>query len=443
MPTARKTPIPEPPAFESGPEKTLDDIPNAELGFAVPDDVTPFGSADVPHEAPIDGQFTEAPEEKQPVTEQRALTVVRPDSADHHVVVGMATLANMSDDEFESKIAILKKGQERVERLQKELMTEGVDYGKVKGIAKPFLHQPGAERLNNFYGLAVSQEVTRVARQMNDNPEVPPFAFHVKTRIHLGDTDGPVVTEAFGEANPYEEKYHYRWIKRACPNCGRDDQLTIRKNPPAMAGKTQCMNFGGKPGCGSVFEPGDPRLQPAGKEVMPDADLWGLAETILQMASKRSMVAATRRATGTSGLFTQDEDSPSVQAQSAASAPEGDDAGPEPVVETAPIPQQPIVTGGVPTQVQFDRLMALAKEKGLKGRDIAEILTRLFGLTVEPNGAAAAAAARTLNADQVGNLLAFIEAGDLSSIGAPQTAGQVEAQDPVAYATYPDDIGAK
>lgn len=455
---ARKHPIPEPPAFEG---TDINDVPEEALGFpagGTRDDAPPTegGSEDATYRAAVDAEYAEIaddaaqnpPKLEEPVPEPRALTVVRPDSSDHHVVVGMATLANMSEEEFEAKIAVLKKGQERVERLQTELMKEGVDYGKVKGIAKPFLHQPGAERLNNFYGLAISQEVTRVTRQVGDSPEVPPFAFHVKTLVHLGDTDGPVITEAFGEANPYEEKYRYRWTKRVCPNCGRDDALIVRKTPEAMKGKTQCAAFGDKKGCGSVFEPGDPRLVPNSKEVVADADLWGLAETILQMSSKRSMVAGTRRATGTSGLFTQDEDSPSVQRQSAETAPEGDEPQREPVVETVAMSISNPVPGGVPSKVQFDRLKALAGEKGLKGKDIAELLNRLFGMAVELNAAAAGAAVQTLNADQLGNLLAFIEVGDTSSIGRAEpngamTAAEVEAADPVAYASYPDDIGAK
>lgn len=414
----RKTPVPEVPEFDAA-EKTA-----AELD---------------PEMYATDGQFTEVPaeKEKEPVPEPQPIRALVPkaSAADHHLVVGMATLANMSEEDFQAKIAVMKKARERIETVQRDLMTEGVDYGKVPGIARPFLHQPGAEFLTNLYGFAVRQEVERITRKIDDAPEVPPYAYHVKSFVHLGDTDGPVVAEGAGEANPYEDKYHYRWAQQGCPVCGKVGTIIARKTPPAMAGKKQCANFGNKDGCGTVFEATDPRLAPAEKEPTPDMDLFGLAETILQMAAKRSLVAAVRRATGTSGLFTQDDDSPSVQRQSAESAPEAQGNGASaPVVEAATAPtSQP---GGNPTQVQHDRLKVLAKEKGLKGADIAELLNRLFGLSVEATGAAAGAAVKNLTADQLGVLLAFIETGDLSSLGELH-------DDAYLNAIAPDDIGAK
>jgi hypothetical protein len=158
------------------------------------------------------------------------------------------------------------------------------------------------------------------------------------------------------------------------------------------------------------------------------------------MSVKRSHVNSIRRATGTSGLFSQDDDSPSVQAQSTATA-SGDPDAPPPVVENAAI-GVPIAPGGKTTQVtqvQLDRLKVLAKEKGLNGAKIADLLSRLFGMDVAPTGAAASAAVKTLSADQMGELLLCMETGEVPT----PTAASVEASDPVAYATYPDDIGAK
>jgi hypothetical protein len=323
----------------------------------------------------------------------------------------MSTLAEMSEEEFERNLAIMEKGQARIRTIMEKLLVAGEDYGRVPGIAKPFLHQPGAEKLANFYGFAVRQEVERLVRKVGDDPSVPPYAFIVKSFVHLGDFDGPVVATGSGEANPFEEKYHYRNVTPACPQCGLSGTLTKRKSPAAMVGKFTCANWGGKPGCGTTFEPSDPRLTPGGKEATPDNDLYGLAETILAMAAKRSHVAAVRRATGTSGLFTQDSDSPSVIAQSDAAGPPAT----EPVVENATI-GVPIAPGGKTsqvTQVQLDQLKRLAAEKGLGGAKIAELLNRLFGLEVAPTGAAASAAVKSLTADQMGQLLLTMETGTL------------------------------
>lgn len=410
------------------------------------DDEVEGESKEVPDDnAGIVGNATHAtivPEEP-PVPEPTPIRAIatRPDAGDHHLVVGMATLANMTDEEFRAKLDVMKRGIERVKTIQIEVMKEGVDYGKVKGIEKPFLHQPGAELLSNLYGLAVEQSIVRITRQVGDDPTTPPFAYHVRSYVHLGDTSGPIVAEGVGEANPYEEKYHYRFAKQGCPICGVVGAIIRRKSPEQMAGKFQCMNYGGKNGCGSVFEPDDPRLGSKEKEVVPDADLYGLAETIVQMAAKRSLVSAIRRATGTSGLFTQDDDSPSVQRQSAETAPDSD--GPPPVIETVTQPQAPRQAGGTATQVQHARLAALAKEKGMKGAQIAELVERLFGTPVERNAAAAQAAVKALTADALANLITFIEVGDTSSIQ-NGTASEETTEELLAQAwDAPEDVGAK
>lgn len=390
---ARKTPVPKPPPFDPEDPDTVEG--EFKETAADPEPNATKEPEDVPEPAPIRALVTSA--------------------ADHHLVVGMATLANMGEDEFRAKLDVMKRGHERIAIIQKELMKEGTDYGKVPGIAKPFLHQPGAEMLSNLYGLAVRQEAERIVRKVGDDPGIPPYAYHVKSFVHLGDTSGPIVAEGFGEANPYEEKYRYRFVNPGCPVCGKVGAILLRKSPPALAGKKQCASFGDKGGCGTVFEPNDPRLAPSTKEPTADTDLFGLAETIIQMAAKRSLVASIRRATGTSGLFTQDEDSPSVQKQSSESA-EGQPSGiPDPVIESAQTAGTIEVggKGSEATAIQHTQLKTLAMQKGLNGAKIADLLSRLFGMEVAPTGAAASAAVRTLNADQMGQLLQTIDTGEL------------------------------
>lgn len=439
----RKTPVPDVPAFDpiEARASELDEAANDGGPHAVG-----FGRALAELEAEgairiTEGEFTEVPElEKKPVPDPIPVRALVAQAADHHLVVGMASLANMGEDEFRAKLAVMKQGYERIGIIQRELMTEGVDYGKVPGIAKPFLHQPGAEMLSNLYGFAVRHEAERINRKTGDDPETPPYAYHVRSFVHLGDTSGPVVAEGYGEANPYEDRYRLRFVNPGCPVCGKSNTILTRKTPEALKGKKQCANFGNKDGCGTVFEANDPRLAPATKEPVADIDLYGLAETILQIATKRSFVASIRRATGTSGLFSQDEDSPSVQRQSAETGA-GDPNASEPVIENATV-GVPVAPGGKTTQVtqvQQQRLKVLAMEKGLNGAKIADLLSRLFGMEVAGTGAAASAAVKTLTADQMGQLLLTMETGTLPD----PTAASVEAADPVAYATYPDDTGAK
>src|SRR6185295_4560350 len=66
---------------------------------------------------------------------------------------GVMGLAFMGDKDFEARLVALKKGQERVRLIQRELMEKDEDYGIIPGTPKPTLLKPGAEKLCNVYGL--------------------------------------------------------------------------------------------------------------------------------------------------------------------------------------------------------------------------------------------------------------------------------------------------
>jgi len=350
------------------------------------------------------------------IVSERAIAIVPPQ---HHVVVGMGTLAEMTEEEFETKLLIMEKGQERLRLIQERLLVQGEDYGRVQGIDKPFLHQPGAEKLANFYGLAVRQEAERIegrkaiikigeSEQESGEWLSPPFAYHVKSYVHLGNFDGPIVAQGFGEANVWEDKYRYRWENPKCPNCGREG-LIKRKSPPNLAGKWNCPSWQNKGGCNAVFEPNDERIGVARKVEYENP--YSNAETILLMAAKRSLVSSIRRATGTSGLFTQDEDSPSVRAQAGDAF--GDD-GEAPKVEN--VPNVVAAAGGkeaLASTVQLRELVELSRERDLGAPGIAALLKRLFGKDIGETQKAVSDAAKALTGDEIGKLLNAIRTGEV------------------------------
>lgn len=419
----RRNPIPEPPQVFDTPteEATFTEIvANArEAAEAV---IATIGN----YEEPVDEEIE---------INERAVAVIPQQGPSHHVVTGMATLAAMSDADFLASIAVMKAGQERVKIIQKELMTEGEDYGKVNGIERPFLHQPGAEKLANFYGLAVRYEVDRIMGTLDAATGVwlsPPVSYIARAFVHVGNFDGPIVAEGRGECNSWEDKYRYRWSKPSCPQCGHD--LMRGGKDGKMAGKWFCPGFKG--GCWwsvdirAVDTEGKPVIAPSQKIDNPDP--LGQAETLLQMAVKRAKVAAVRAATGTSGLFTQDDD-----VVRAAQGDEPDAA--DPVVESATIgiPVQPGAKIEGQTQVQQNRLKALVQEKELTPVKIADLLAALFRIETEPTGPAVSAAVRALDGVQIGRLIYAIETGDM---GAPPPPDDDEV---LARALMPDDIGAK
>lgn len=341
----------------------------------------------------------------------------------HHILVGLRTLATMDAEEFERRKAEMKRGLERMQQVVRDILQEGEDYGRVPGVKRPFLHQPGAEKLANFYGLAVRQEVERLERKIDDAPDIPPYAFHVRSYVHLGSFDGPVVAMGYGEANPYEEKYRYRWVNPSCPECGREGLIRGRDDS-RLAGKYWCPPREG--GCNRTFESNDPRIK--SRERVENPDIWGLAETILQMAAKRSLVAAIRRATGTSGLFSQDPDSPSVEAQAAEipTPPE------EPVVKVAK--SAPAVQRGgreeQATDVQIASIRKLAKEKGLGPDEVASVVGRVMGFEVnlaafpdrKTKGVELMKLLMTFRANELGAIIRALETGEIVPLDEPEVA---------------------
>ena len=371
--------------------------------------------------------------------------MVIPEPPTHHLVVGMATLASMSEEEFRAKLAVMKSGQERIKIIQEELLTKGEDYGVVKGIDRPFLHQPGAEKLANFYGFAVRQEAERIPGRRttikvgNEEFEggewqTPPLAYHVKSYVHLGDFTGPIIAMGYGEASSWEEKHRYRWAKAVCPKCGREG-LIKGKADGKLKGKWWCPGKEG--GCNSTFEAADPAVSPPAK--IENNDPYSLAETLIQMAGKRSFVAAIRRATGTSGLFTQDEDSPSVREQ-VKDIEQGD---PEPVVTAGPD-----VNVGVgakteaPSMEQLRRLVSLSKEKDIDKAALSALFKRLFDVDVEETSPAISRAAKALTAEQLGKLLWTMETGEVDpTLPATTTSGSPTRATTPPDTSTGDDIG--
>lgn len=251
-------------------------------------------------------------------TPQRAVAVVSsaPQQLAHSHFTGMASLAAMSDDAFEAGIRAMKLELSRIERIQRELLDEGTDYGTVQGVKRPFLHKPGAEKLSKFAGYAIT---FRVDRLVGDGEHLPPLAFVVHADVHMGDSTGPIIAEGVGEANSWETKYRWRTGGRVCPSCGNatiieirpkqaDIEKAEREGKPEPKKRFWCAPREG--GCRAGFAGDDPRVAEQTSGRVENADPFDLANTLVKMGKKRAFVDGVLTATGTSGLFTQDEDSP-------------------------------------------------------------------------------------------------------------------------------------
>ncbi len=152
----------------------------------------------------------------------------------------------------------VKVAIESVEKLVREHMREGIDFGKIPGTPKPTLYKAGAERLARFFGLGAVIEQVRCTEDWEDG-----FGLYVY-RVGIGPiTPDGVVPIAW------------------CEGCANSKEKKYARVP------------------------------------LPDA-----VNTLMKMAQKRAYVGAVLLATNTSDFFTQDlEDMPAEAIQGRASAP--------------------------------------------------------------------------------------------------------------------------
>ena len=235
--------------------------------------------------------------------EPRALARIEPSAE-----AGTLALALMSDDEFSTRLAALKKGRDRMAEIQRSLMDKDVDYGTIPGTPKPTLLKPGAEKLCLAYSLAADFLLTRT---IGDGVTEPHLSYTARCELHLGSLDGPIVGVGNGASNSWERRYRYRVAERSCPECGK---ATIIKGRAEYGGGWVC--FRRKGGCGAKWPDGSPEIEGQELGQIDNPDPFDLDVTLAKMAEKRAHVDATLRATAASGIFTQDiEDTPAAAEQ--------------------------------------------------------------------------------------------------------------------------------
>lgn len=250
---------------------------------------------------------------------------------------GVMALAFMPDQDFDARLEALKKGQDRVRLIQKELMEPDEDYGVIPGTKKPTLLKPGAEKLCNVYGLVATFEEQTIE---GDGQTTPTQRVRVTCFLHRGTKDGPIVAEGMGAANSWERKHRYRSADRACPSCGVVGTIRKSKFPDRESGDLgwYCQARAG--GCGANFHSQAPAIVQQQLGQVENPDPYDVENTLVKMATKRAYVDATLRATATSGLFTQDlEDAPAASTDAAPPREPGADDGE--VIETTVGPVRP------------------------------------------------------------------------------------------------------
>lgn len=164
----------------------------------------------------------------------------------------------------------------RIQEVMKEVMQKGQHYGVVPGCGnKPTLLKPGAEKLMMTFRLAVDPEV-------EDLSDAYTRRYRVKTRVTAQST-GIFLGTGVGECSSDEEKYS--WREAVCREEFDATDPSLRREKWKKGQKQPILQVHTNP-----------------------ADV---ANTILKMAKKRSLVDGVLTVTGASDIFTQDiEDLP-------------------------------------------------------------------------------------------------------------------------------------
>ncbi len=214
-----------------------------------------------------------------------------------------------------------------------QLMKEGEDYGLIPGSKKPTLLQPGAQKLDNLFGLVPRYEIIQREEDWlgERHGGEPFFRYLIRCQTMRGDF---VSGESFGECNSWEAKYRWRTADRVCPNCGKATILWTKKQ------NWWCNKHKG--GCSSGFRADDERLTKQETGRQRNAEIFDQINTLLKMAQKRGHLGATINATSASEFVTQDlEDVPASPAEASEPAPEAQ-GGPSAGVAPAGNPPRPV-----------------------------------------------------------------------------------------------------
>ncbi len=188
---------------------------------------------------------------------------------------------------------------EHVHAVIKDAMTEGIDndYGIIPGTKKKTLLKPGSEKILLAFSLTGVARTPSISDMPDGHREVT-----IETEIiHMGT--GAVLAIGLGSCSTMEGKYRYRNADIVCPECSA---AAIIKGKADFGGGWLC--FAKKGGCGKKWTDAESPFKGAMNSKTEHDNPADYYNTVLKMASKRSMVDGVIRATASSAMFSQDEE---------------------------------------------------------------------------------------------------------------------------------------
>jgi len=173
--------------------------------------------------------------------------------------------------------ADLKSHVASIHSVMKQVMINGTHYGTISGCGnKPVLLKPGAEKILATFMLATEFEIQDISTPDNKYYRIITKLIHQGSGVYMGS--------GLGECSSLENKY--AWRAAVCDEEFNDTPENMRR----------------------VHYKKGYQGSPATKVNQVRQDMHTLANTILKMAKKRSLIDAVMNVTACSDIFDQDVD---------------------------------------------------------------------------------------------------------------------------------------
>lgn len=280
------------------------------------------------------------------------------------------SLVNIED--FAMSAGALVKQVNLIQDVMSKVMKDGEHYGTIPGTNKPTLLKPGAEKLTLLFRFNPDYQI-----MMQDRDEFF-ISYTIKcTLTHI--PTGQIIASGVGSCNSRETKYRYRYIEEST---GKPIPKEYWKAKSDGNSKEMKRLIGGE---GFRAAKIDGSWVIATSQRIENDNPYDLDNTLMKMACKRALVAATLNATAASDIFTQDvEDMDPEIIGKGKPGPTGKTPPPQPQrkSQTGQKPASGGTTGGIQT-VQKRALEGMLKTLGIETPEqqvetIGPIINRKF-----------------------------------------------------------------
>lgn len=207
------------------------------------------------------------------------------------------SLQIMNVEDFAMTTEAVVKQVNLIKEVMEKTMTKGEHYGIIPGTKKPTLLKPGAEKLCLTFRFDPDYKIVREVREPNF------IAYTVKCDLkHI--LSGRDIASGMGSCNTRESKYRWRYIEESTGKLLPKEYWKAREKGDS---KEMARILGEDNRAAKI----DGQWVIAKATKIENDEPWDLDNTIIKMACKRALVAASLNATAASDIFTQDlEDLP-------------------------------------------------------------------------------------------------------------------------------------